>query len=246
MILGFFYWAVAGLFITVIGSLLYWLLPKKYSINCGRFILSRAFRFFINYLKITRLLILDDHELKVLAKTPGPIIVAPNHIALWDAVFIIAQIPELICLMKGSILRNPFLGGGARLAGYIPNDSVSQMLLSASHRLKKGAKLLYFPEGTRTRPNADWLNPFTKGIALLSRYSSAPIIPIYIRSNSRIFEKNRPFFLKPEFPLKISFTVGKPVEYVKGENIKLFSKELEASYIAELSKPHPLRRVPVK
>ena len=39
-----------------------------------------------------------------------------NHIALWDAVFIVAQIPELICLMKGAILRNPFLGGGARLA----------------------------------------------------------------------------------------------------------------------------------
>jgi 1-acyl-sn-glycerol-3-phosphate acyltransferase len=246
MALGFVYWAFAGLLITFIGSLLYWLLPESYSLACGRLILSRAFRVFIGYLKITRLLILEDEDLKILAAKPGPMIVAPNHISLWDAVFIIAQIPDLICIMKGAILRNPFLGGGARLAGYIPNDSASQMLLSASHRLKKGAKLLYFPEGTRTRHNAEWLNPLTNGVAVLSKYSSAPIFPIYIRSNSRIFEKGRPLFLKPEFPLKISFTVGEPIEFVKGQDVEYFSKQLEAGYIAELSKPHPLRRVPAE
>ena len=242
MALGFVYWAIAGLCITVVGSLLYGLLPKQYSICCGRFILSRAFRFFIGYLKITRLLILDDQDLKILAKTPGPMIVAPNHIALWDAVFIVAQIPDLICLMKGSILRNPFLGGGARLAGYIPNDSASQMILNASHRLKEDAKLLYFPEGTRTKPEAQWLNPFTHGVALLSKHSSAPIIPVFIRSNSRIFEKGRPLFIKPEFPLRISFNVGAPIHYPKGEDVQRFSKQLENRYMAELCKPHPVKR----
>jgi 1-acyl-sn-glycerol-3-phosphate acyltransferase len=242
MAIGFVYWAIAGLLITLIGSLLYGMLPKNYSLACGRFILSRAFRFFIGYLKMTRLLILEDDDLKELALKTGPMIVAPNHIALWDAVFIIAQIPELICIMKGSILRNPFLGGGARLTGYIPNDSAPQMFLNASHHLKKTAKLLYFPEGTRTRKEAQWLNPLTNGVALLAKYSSAPVFPVYIRSNSRIFEKGRPLFLKPAFPLKISITVGMPVEFVKGENVQTFSKLLEQHYIAELSKPHPLRR----
>lgn len=246
MALGFVYWAIAGLLITVIGSLLYWLLPENYSLACGRYILSRTFRFFIGYMKITGLLILDDGDLKVLAGKSGAMIVAPNHIALWDAVFIIAQIPELICIMKGAILRNPFLGGGARLAGYIPNDSAAQMLLSASHRLKKGAKLLYFPEGTRTRHDAELLNPLTNGVALLAKYSSAPIVPIYIRSNSRIFEKGRPLFLKPEFPLRISFNVGRPIEFAKGEDVQRFSKQLETGYITELSKPHPLRRMSVE
>jgi 1-acyl-sn-glycerol-3-phosphate acyltransferase len=246
MLLGFVYWAVAGLCITVFGSLLYGLLPKKYSICCGRFILSRSFRLFISYLKITRLLILDDDDLNELAKLSGPMIVAPNHIALWDAVFIIAKIPELVCIMKGAILRNPFLGGGARLAGYIPNDSPAQMILNASHQLKKDAKLLYFPEGTRTRRDAEWLNPFTNGVALLSKHSSAPIIPIYIRSNSRIFEKGRPLFLKPTFPLRLSFTVGEPIVFANREKVQCFSKRLENSYILELSKPHPLRRSPAK
>lgn len=242
MMLGFVYWALAGLLITVTGALLYGLLPEKYSIVCGQFILSRAFRLFIGYLKITGLLILDDSELTALAGMTGPMIVAPNHIALWDAVFLVAQIPDLVCLMKGAILKNPFLGGGARLAGYIPNDSVTQMLLAASHKLKKGDKILYFPEGTRTRRDAQWLNPFTNGVALLAKHACAPIIPVYIRSNSRIFEKGRPLFLKPEFPLRISFTVGKPITFEKGEDVQRFSKQLESAHRAELSKPHPLRR----
>lgn len=243
MALGFVYWALAGLGITVIGTLLYRLLPKKYSIRCGRFLLSQAFRFFIGYLKITHLLILDDRDLKILAKKPGPMIVAPNHIALWDAVYLIAQIPDLICIMKGAILRNPFLGGGALVAGYIPNDSASQMLISATHRLKNGAKLLYFPEGTRTKHDAEWLNPFTNGIAVLSKHASAPIIPVFIRSNSRMFEKGRPLFRKPDFPLRISLTVGEAIYCPKDGQIEQFSKQLESQYIEELAKPHPLRRV---
>lgn len=195
---------------------------------------------------MTGLLILEDDDLRKLASRSGAMIVAPNHIALWDAVFIIAQIPELICIMKGSILRNPFLGGGARLAGYIPNDSASQMLLAASHQLKNAARLLYFPEGTRTKPDEAWINPLTNGVAVLAKYSSAPIIPIYIRSNSRIFEKGRPLFRKPTFPLRISFTVGKPIQFVKGEDVQTFSRQLEQHYIAELSKPHPLRRMPAE
>jgi len=242
MLLGFVYWAIAGLCITVFGTLLYGLLPKKYSLICGRFILSRSFRVFINYLIVAGLLILDDDDLTELSKLPGPMIVAPNHIALWDAVFIIAKIPELICMMKGSILRNPFLGGGARLAGYIPNDSTAQMILNASHQLKRDAKLLYFPEGTRTRRDAEWVNPFTNGVALLSKHSCAPIYPIYIRSNSRIFEKGRSLFLKPAFPIRLSLTVGEPIVCPKNGKVQSFTQQLENGYIVELSKPHPLRR----
>lgn len=239
---GFVYWAVAGLAVTFVGGLLRRLLPGAYAVRCGRFILSRAFRVFIVYLKSAGLLVLDDAGLQKLAGMPGPLIVAPNHIALWDAVFIIARMPELICLMKGAILRNPFLGGGARLAGYIPNDSAAQMLIAACRKLKKGEKILYFPEGTRTRREALWISPFHKGAALLAKHSSAPIVPVYIRSSSRIFEKRRSLFYRPRFPIHISFEVGAPVRFEENDGVKEFTRELERSYAAELAKPHPLRR----
>jgi len=240
--LGFVYWAFVGLAITLIGNVIYGLLPRKYSLLCGRLILQKAFQIFINYLKVTGLLVLDDQDLQQLKTMPGPLIIAPNHIALWDAVYIIARIPEVTCIMKGTILRNPFLGGGAKVAGYIPSDSSVQMLFAATHKLKKGAKLLLFPEGTRTRSDALWINPLQAGIGLMAKYSNAAIIPVYIRSNSRFLEKGRPLFLKPEFPLIISLKVGEPIKFQKMDDVHTFGKKLSDCYIKELSKPHPLRR----
>jgi 1-acyl-sn-glycerol-3-phosphate acyltransferase len=116
------------------------------------------------------------------------------------------------------------------------------MLLSAAHSAKKGAKLLVFPEGTRTKADAEWLNPFQGSVALLAKYSHVPIIPVYIRSDSRFLEKGRPLFLKPPFPIHMSINVGEPVIFSKGDSVEAFSKRLENSYLEELSKPHPLRR----
>lgn len=242
LFLGLVYWAVTAISISLSAVVLRWILPHQYGLRCGRFLLQKDFQFFIFLLKFSGLLILDDDDLKGLAKQHGAMIVAPNHIALWDVVFIIAQVPELMCIMKGSILRNPFLGGGARLAGYIPINSISQMLKSAILQLKQNEQLLMFPEGTRTKTNAQWLNPLKGGIAVLAKQAGVPVIPVFIRSNTRFYEKNWPLYKKPEFPLKISIRVGRPLKINKGESVQAFRQRLEKVYIDELSRPHPLRR----
>jgi len=244
LFLGLAYWAVTAISISLTGTVLYWLLPQRYALVCGRFLLQKDFQFFIFLLKITGLLILDDTELKKLANKQGAMIVAPNHLALWDVVFIVAQVPELICIMKGSILRNPFLGGGARLAGYIPINSISQMLKSAVEQLRKNEQLLMFPEGTRTKTDAQWMNPLKGGIAVLAKQTAAPVIPIVIRSNTRFYEKGWPLYKKPEFPLKISISVADPVSMQPDETARAFVQRLEKIYLDELSRPHPLRRTP--
>jgi 1-acyl-sn-glycerol-3-phosphate acyltransferase len=240
--LGLLYWAVAGLSITAFGSLLYAILPKKYSLPCGRFILQKAFLLFIAYFKAAGLLNLDDSALQSLADKKQAMIIAPNHISLWDAVFIIAKIPETVCIMKGAILRNPFLGGGARLAGYIPNDSTTQMLLAATHQAKKGEKLLLFPEGTRTKTDAQWLNPFQGAVAVIAKHAGVPVFPVFIRCNSRFYEKGWALYRKPPFPIQVSFEVGEAIVFAAGETVQTFTLRLELLYLAELAKPHPLRR----
>jgi 1-acyl-sn-glycerol-3-phosphate acyltransferase len=242
MALGFLYWGIAGLIITLLGILLYAILPKKYSQPCGRFLLQKTFLIFIYYLKCTRLIILDDSALKHLNTYKTGVIIAPNHIALWDAVFIIANIPKTICIMKGSILRNPFLGGGARLAGYIANDSTIQMLRDGSKKLLANEILLVFPEGTRTKKQAQWVNSFQGATALMAKQSQVPIIPVYIRSNNRFFEKGSSLFKKPKFPLRLSFEVGEAVYFSGNEKVQEFTQRLQQDYIKILSKPHPLRR----
>jgi len=240
--LGVLYWGIAGLVITSISIIISALLPKKQSRTCGRFLLQQAFLVFIAYLKVTRLIILDDSALNTLTTCQTGRIIAPNHIALWDAVFIIAKIPETVCIMKGSILRNPFLAGGARLAGYIANDSVRQMLAEGAKQLLAGETLLIFPEGTRTRQQAQWLNPFQGAIALMAKRSKAPVIPVYIRSNNRFFEKGSSLFTKPKFPLQLSFEVGEAIYFSNDDTIQSFTQMLYQNYTNMLSKPHPLRR----
>jgi 1-acyl-sn-glycerol-3-phosphate acyltransferase len=242
MALGLLYWGIAGLIITLLGIILYAVLPKKYARSCGRFLLQKAFLIFINYLKLTGLIILDDSALDSLNTYKMGMIIAPNHIALWDAVFIIAKIPQTICIMKGSILRNPFLGGGARLAGYIANDSALQMLRDGSKQLLAGEMLLVFPEGTRTKKQDQWVNSFQGATALMAKRSQVPIVPIYIRSDNRFFEKGSSLFKKPKFPLRLSFEVGEAVYFSGDESVQAFTQKLRQDYIKVLSKPHPLRR----
>ncbi len=243
LFLGLIYWAVTGISISLLGVILRWILPHDYGLRCGRFIIQKDFQLFIFLLKISGLLILEDTDLKELAKQQQAMIVAPNHIALWDVVFIVAQVPKLMCIMKGSILRNPFLGGGARLAGYIPINSINQMLKSAILQLKQQEQLVMFPEGTRTKTNAEWLNPLKGGIAVLAKQTGVPVMPVFIRSNTRFYEKGWSLYKKPEFPLKITINVGEPIRVNEGETAGQFVQRLEKIYIDELSRPHPLRRI---
>lgn len=238
------YWAVTSIFVSLLGALLYVVMPQKYALVSGRFLIQKDFQLFIYLLKLTGLLILDDEELKALASRQGAMIVAPNHLALWDVVFIVAQVPKLICIMKESILKNPLFGGQAgRLAGYIPVNSINQMIKLAKQSLTKNNQLLIFPEGTRTKKDVQWLNPIQGSVALLAKQTSVPVIPVFFRSNSRFFEKGWPLYRKPEFPLKMSINVAEPVFIQANETAQEFLVRLEKIYIAELSKPHPLRRV---
>ncbi|WP_221894963.1 lysophospholipid acyltransferase family protein [Bathymodiolus japonicus methanotrophic gill symbiont] len=237
------YWAVTSIFVSLLGTLLYLILPPKYALAIGRLLIQKDFQLFIFILKITGLLILEDEQLKALAERQGAMIVAPNHIALWDVVFIVAQVPKLIIIMKESILKNPLFGGQAgRLAGYIPVNSISQMIKLARQCLLKNNQLLMFPEGTRTKTDAQWMNQIQGGVALLAKQTSVPIIPVYIRSNSRFFEKGWPLYKKPVFPLRMSVHVGEPVVIRANESAQEFVHRLEGIYHDELSKPHSLRR----
>ncbi len=244
LIFGFLYWIVFGFSISLVSRVLYVILPPKKGILWGQYLLQKMFVVFIGYLKITHLLQLEDKQLSILAKQKGAAIIAPNHTALWDAIFIAHRIPDILCIMKGSILKNPILGGGARLAGYIPNNSTSQMLKLAISRLQAQDRLLIFPEGTRTKTEAQWLNPLKGGTALLAKHSGAPVIPIFIRSNTRFFEKGWPLYKKPKFPLKISIHVAEPVWIEKNESSQAFTQRLEQLYLKELSSPHRLQRIP--
>ena len=239
---GLAYWGVAGLFITAISIPLIILLPCSVAKKLGRAMLHRAFRVFVRYLRVTDLVHADLESLDALKDEKGPVIIAPNHTSLWDAVFVISKLPQPICIMKEAILKNPFLGGGARLAGYIPNGSSAGMVKSAAEALQNGGQLLLFPEGTRTKRDARWINPLRGGCALIARKADVPVRPVFIRSNTRFLEKGWPLWKKPELPIRLSLELGEPVMPQEGESAHDFTKRLEELFERNLARAHKLRR----
>ncbi|MEM1082725.1 MAG: lysophospholipid acyltransferase family protein [Verrucomicrobiota bacterium] len=242
MIGGILYWGVFGLLFTIVSLPLRIILPRRRAEILGRTLLHHAFRVFVGYLRLTRVVKVDLESLKPLKQHREPIIIAPNHTSLWDAVFVIACLPQPICIMKDSILRNPFLGGGARLAGYIPNGTSSRLVREAAEALNRGGQLLLFPEGTRTRHDQRWINPLRGGCALIARRAGVAVLPVFVRSNTRFLEKGWPLWKRPQFPLQLSFELGEALVPEEGESAKAFTARLEEVYTTNLARPHKLRR----
>lgn len=238
----FAYWGVFGLLFTLAALPLRLVLPRKKATRLGRTLLHVAFRVFVRYLRATGLVYADLDSLKALRDSKTPCIIAPNHTSLWDAVFVISCLPQPVCIMKESILHNPFLGGGARLAGYIPNGSSAGMIRDASEAISQGGQLLLFPEGTRTRREARWINPLKGGCALIARHAGVPILPVFIRSNSRFLEKGWPLWKRPEFPIRLSFELGEAIHPANSKSAKDLTRQLESAFHENLSRAHKFRR----
>ena len=242
MSLGLLYWAVFGTLLTLVGGPLHLILPKATGESLGRWLIHHLFRIFVVYLRIAGLVHADLSALAPLSEKNHVFIAAPNHTSLWDAVFIIARLPFAVCVMKKEILCNLVLGGGARLAGYIANGCMTRMIRNTARSLADGGQLLLFPEGTRTRPEARWINPLKGGCSIIATRAGVPVYPIFIRSNSRYLQKGWPLWKRPVFPIEMTFDLGEPLVPREGESAQDFNARLTTVYEHELARPHPFRR----
>ena len=130
---------------TLIATVLYPILPKQFAMRLGRYVIMISFRAYLASLSISKRISFDLKALDAL-RDQGPLIIAPNHPSLLDAVMVISRLPNVACVLKAELMNNLFLGAGARLARYIRNESIRQMIMEASEDFKSGSQLLLFPE----------------------------------------------------------------------------------------------------
>lgn len=206
------------------------LLPVLRARALGRQAIARGFRFYLGALEATGAFRFELSALDAL-RGAGPLILAPNHPSLLDAVMLLSRAPQAACVLKAPLLDSVFFGAGARLAGYIGNDSPIDMVRCSVAELRRGGQLLLFPEGTRTTRAP--LNPFGGAISLIARQAGVPVQTIFIEADSAFLGKGWPLLRRPALPLRYRVRLGRRFEPPR--DLHAFMRELELYYARELA-----------
>lgn len=194
---------------NLLAMALYPLLPRERGARLGRAAIAQVYRAFWGFARITGMLRIDSRVLDALRDERG-LIVAANHPSMLDALILVARLPRSACIMKAELMRNVFLGGGARLARYIRNDSARSMIRLAVEDLKAGGQLVIFPEGTRTtRPP---VNAFRPGVTLIAKRARVPIQTVFIETDSPYLRKGWPIWRLPPLPIVFKVRLGRRFE----------------------------------
>ena len=141
-------------------------------------------------------------ELKGLDNLPldAPCILMPIHQSNFDIPVLLGRLPiQFRWLAKAELFKIPIFGRGMRGCGYISIDrsnrkSAFKSLADAAQRIRDGASVLIFPEGTRSRDGE--IGAFKKGGFVLTVDAGVPIVPIIIYGTRAIMPKGS-LLLKP-------------------------------------------------
>lgn len=221
--------ALISLVWNLVAVVLYPLLPRTRGLAVGRAGIAYGYRLFWAVARLSGMLRLDNRALDALRKERGLIVVA-NHPSMIDALALVARLPRSACIMKAALMRNVFLGAGARLARYIRNDSPRGMIRLAVEDLQAGGQLVIFPEGTRTTGHP--VNPFRPGVTLIAKLAGAPIQTVFIDTDSPYLGKGWPIWRLP--PLPIVFTVRLGERFEPSPDADALLRRLETYFAAHV------------
>jgi 1-acyl-sn-glycerol-3-phosphate acyltransferase len=191
--LSFSMFAVGAVIVSLIVLPALCLLPRRPCRRISRAVLSKGMRVFVALMSGLRGMTYEVRGAERLGK-PGQLIVA-NHPTLLDAVFLIAFTPQVVCVAKHAMFRNPLTRAVVWAAGYVSNELAADMIEQAAGALKSGQCLLMFPEATRSRVGTPLV--FQRGAAAVALRSGARVTPVYIDCNPITLTKGEPWYRIP-------------------------------------------------
>jgi len=214
------------------------LLPRRLRPRVGRRVICFGFDLYLRWLAALGACRFDVSALDEL-RDAGPLIIAPNHPCLLDAVMVISRLPDVACIMKAGLMNNPLLGAGARLAGYIRNEPTLAMVLASVRELERGSQLLLFPEGTRTV--CEPINPCLPSAAIIAARARVPVQTVLIETDSAYLAKGWPLFRRPDMPISYRLRLGRRFEPL--DQHEILTQEIER-YLADEMRASTLRPPP--
>ncbi|MDR0682327.1 MAG: 1-acyl-sn-glycerol-3-phosphate acyltransferase [Dysgonamonadaceae bacterium] len=123
-----------------------------------------------------------------------------NHQGIYDIFLIYGYLNVPIkWMMKQSLRKLPFVGRACEMAGFIFVDNSSpkaivRTIQDAEQKLKKGASIAIFPEGSRTLTGK--MGKFKKGAYQMAIDLKLPIVPVTINGSYRVMPRNV-YFIHP-------------------------------------------------
>lgn len=159
-------------------------------------------------------------------------IVVANHESCYDIFLIIGFFKQnLRWMMKASLMRIPFIGGGCRASGFIPVDTstpskVHETCETAIKSVCDGVSLIVFPEGRRTYTGE--VGTFRRGAYMIADKLQLPVLPVTISGTYEVMPRQRDFHFARWH--RLSLKIHKPlypigqghdnIEYLRTESRK--------------------------
>lgn len=200
--------------------------------------ISASFRFFLYSGRWLGVLDFQLSGIEKIRADQGCLVVA-NHPTLLDYVILAAFLPDIDCLVKSELQRNPFFGGAVKSADYLFNSQAQSLLDDCSRRLLRGDNILIFPEGTRTTPG----KPFTlqRGAANVAVRCECDVRIVRIHCSQQTLDKQSRWYQIPPSKPVFSVVVG---ERIANEHFIAAEEDARALAVRQLNRQLALLLMP--
>ena len=206
----FFTFGVGGMLIPLI------VVPVLYCLPGGRLAREQrgqkfihfSFGLFIGMMKFLGVL---TYEISNVERLKDAQLILANHPSLLDVVFLISLVPNANCVVKGSLLHNPFMRGSIKAAGYIVNDGDADgVIVAAKNAFDKGHAMIVFPEGTRTTPSQ--LIHLKRGASNIAVRTGADVTPVLITCVPTTLTKEDKWYQIPDERMHFTIKIEEKID----------------------------------
>ncbi|BBB92971.1 MAG TPA: lysophospholipid acyltransferase family protein [Methylomusa anaerophila] len=162
--------------------------------------------------------------------TTGGVVIASNHISLFDPPVIGTAVPRLIHFMaKEELFQIPVFGWLIKKFNAFPvrrSTADRTAIRTALSLLATGNIVGIFPEGTRSKTGK--LGSPEPGIAMIVAKAGVPVVPAAVIGTNRVFRNGCLF---PQFIVKF----GPPIMVTKGKTDKESMEFITTRIMSEIS-----------
>lgn len=159
-----------------------------------------------------------------------PCVFICNHQSNFDIFVLFAALPaQFRWIAKAELFRIPLFGRAMRGAGYISierqnRQSAIKSIDIAAEKIKNGASVMIFPEGTRS-PDGK-IGDFKKGGFILAMNAEVPIVPLVINGTWSIMSKDSLKIIPGNVHLSILSPVNSSLYSDKNDLIELVRERI--------------------